>query len=238
MIVMEDSLLEQEMRNWRHIFKLDPAKKISDQSIKRICKSGTDAVIVGGTDGVTLDGVLDLLFRLNDYDMPCILEVSEEEAIAPGFDYYFIPMVLNSKEKKWMMDIQHQAIKQYKGFLKMMDAFFLAEGYCILNEECKAFKKTNCQMPSEEDVVAYAYMAEHLLNLPIFYIEYSGMYGNPELVRKVKTELNETLLFYGGGIETKEQAREMKKHADVIIVGNIIYTNLQEALETVSAVKG
>ncbi|WP_255771136.1 heptaprenylglyceryl phosphate synthase [Oceanobacillus alkalisoli] len=224
------------LKQWKHIFKLDPAKQISDEDLDAVCESGTDAVIIGGTDNITLDGVLDLLERIKiNHQIPCILEVSEEEALTPGFDYYFIPMVLNSKEKKYMMDVQHQAIKEYSDLMQFSEVFF--EGYCILNEEAKAFTYTNCFMPDTEDVQAYAYMAEHVFHFPIFYVEYSGKYGETELVEKVSAILDDTLLFYGGGIETKEQAAEMKQHADVVIVGNSIYTNINEALQTVDAVK-
>ncbi|MBC5636299.1 heptaprenylglyceryl phosphate synthase [Ornithinibacillus sp. BX22] len=223
------------MKEWKHVFKLDPAKEIDDEDLELICESGTDAIIVGGTDNVTLDGVLDLLSSIRRYTVPVILEISTMEAITPGFDYYYIPMVMNSTEKKWMMDIQHEAIKEYKDIMNWNEIF--VEGYCILNEEAKAFQHASCKLPSDEDVVAYAYMAENVFHLPIFYIEYSGKYGNPELLQKVRGELTNTLLFYGGGIEKPEQAREMKNHADVIVVGNSIYTNLKEALKTVHAVK-
>lgn len=224
-----------EMKEWKHIFKLDPAKEISNENLEKICESGTDAIMVGGTDHVTLDGVLDLLSRIRRYTVPCLLEISNMEAITPGFDYYFIPMVFNATDKKWMMDIQHQAIKQYKDIMDWNEIF--VEGYCILNEQAKAFSKTSCELPDTDDVIAYAYMAEHVFHLPIFYMEYSGTYGDPELVKQVKSELNETMLFYGGGIETKEQAAKMHEHADVVIVGNGIYTNLKQALKTVKAVK-
>ena len=229
--------LTTELMKWKHIFKLDPAKEISDEDLDAICESGTDAVIVGGTDDITLDGVLDLLSRIRrNHAVPCILEVSEEETLTPGFDYYFIPMVLNSKEKKWMMDVQHQAIKEYIDMMEYSEIFF--EGYCILNEEAKAFTHTNSFLPDDDDVKAYAYMAEHVFHLPIFYMEYSGKYGDPKLVEEVSDVLENTLLFYGGGIETSEQAIEMKNHSDVIIVGNSIYTNIKQALKTVAAVKG
>ncbi|MFA1819417.1 heptaprenylglyceryl phosphate synthase [Virgibacillus oceani] len=221
--------------NWKHLFKLDPAKEISDEHLELICESGTDAVIVGGTDDITLDGVLDLLSRIRRYTVPCILEISTMDAITPGFDYYYIPMVLNSKEKKWMMDIQHQAIKQYVDMMEYSEILF--EGYCILNEEAKVFQHTNSILPDEEDVLAYAYMAEKVFHLPVFYMEYSGKYGDPELVKKVKGQLNNTKLIYGGGIESIFQAREMKEYADVIVVGNIIYTDIKKALKTVKAVK-
>lgn len=223
------------LTNWNHLFKLDPAKEISDENLDAICESGTDAVIVGGTDDVTLDGVLDLLSRIRQHTVPCILEISNMASITPGFDYYFIPMVMNSTEKKWMMDLQHEAIKEYRDSMNWDEIFM--EGYCILNEEAKAFKETKCDMPDDDDVVAYAYMAEHIFKLPVFYMEYSGTYGNPELVKDVKEQLHDTKLIYGGGIENNFQAREMKAQADTIVVGNLIYSNINKALKTVKAVK-
>jgi putative glycerol-1-phosphate prenyltransferase len=228
--------LTNTIDNWKHLFKLDPAKEISDEELEMVCESGTDAVMVGGTDNITLDGVLDLLSRIRRYTVPCILEISKMDAITPGFDYYYIPMVLNSKEKKWMMDIQHQAIKQYVDMMEYSEILF--EGYCILNEEAKVFQHTNSFLPDEGDVLAYAYMAENVFHLPVFYMEYSGKYGDPELVKKVKEQLNNTKLIYGGGIETVFQAREMKEHADIIVVGNSIYTDIKKALQTVKTVKG
>lgn len=222
------------MNEWKHMFKLDPAKEISDDELEILCESGTDAIIVGGTDNVTLDGVLDLLAMIRRYSVPCILEISDVDIVTPGFDHYFIPMVMNSTEKKWMMDIQHEAIKEYKDIMDWNDIF--VEGYCILNKHAKAYQKANCRLPTPDDVMAYAYMAEHVFHLPMFYMEYSGTYGDPELVKQVKNELSDTMLFYGGGIENAEQAREMKEHADVIIVGNSIYTHFKQAVKTVQAV--
>ena len=49
-----------DFQNWRHVFKIDPAKNISDEDLEKICESGTDVILVGGTDGITLDNVLDL----------------------------------------------------------------------------------------------------------------------------------------------------------------------------------
>ncbi|GAB4074472.1 heptaprenylglyceryl phosphate synthase [Barrientosiimonas marina] len=222
------------LQDARHVFKLDPAKFITDDDLEAVCESGTDAVIVGGTDHVTLDGVLDLLMRIRRYSVPCGLEISSMEAITPGFDAYLIPMVMNSRDKKWMMDIQHQAIKAYKDLINWND--MAVEGYCILNEDAKAFQYTNCDLPDHDDVVAYAYMAEHMFHLPIFYLEYSGMYGDEELVQEVREQLCHTQLVYGGGIASKAQAREMTKHADTIVVGNLIYLDIGEALQTVEAV--
>lgn len=221
-----------DIREWRHVFKLDPNKEITDENLEKICESKTDAIIVGGTDGVTLEKVLDLMARVRRYTVPCVLEVSSIDCITPGFDLYFIPSVLNSKDPKWIVDLHHQAIKEYGDIMNWDEILF--QGYCILNEDCKVAKLTKARTElSMDDVNAYAMLAEKMFHLPIFYLEYSGTYGETEIVKEVSKVLTSTKLFYGGGIEGLEQAREMAAYADVIVVGNIIYTDIEKALSTV-----
>ncbi|MDZ5474612.1 heptaprenylglyceryl phosphate synthase [Bacillus sp. 31A1R] len=221
-----------DVREWRHAFKLDPNKELSEEDLERICESGTDAVIIGGTDGVTLENVLDLMARVRRFTVPCVLEVSNIESITPGFDLYFIPTVLNSQDSKWLVELHHQAVKEYGEIMNWDE--ILVQGYCILNEECKAAKLTNARTSlTEEDVAAYAMIAEKMYHLPIFYMEYSGTYGDSKVVSRVKKVLEKTTLFYGGGIKNLDQAKEMAAFADVVVVGNSLYENLEEALKTV-----
>lgn len=225
-----------DFREWRHVFKLDPNKEISDEQLERICESGTDAIMVGGTDGVTLEKVLDLMARIRRYTVPCVLEVSSIEIVTPGFDLYFIPTILNSNDTKWITGLHHQAVKEFGEIMDWEE--IVMEGYCILNEECKAAKLTSANATaSTEEVKAYALMAEKMFHLPIFYLEYSGTYGDVKVVSEVKKVLRETVLFYGGGISTLEQAVEMAEHADVIVVGNVIYDDFDQAIATVKSVR-
>lgn len=225
-----------EFRTWRHVFKLDPAKELSDEQLEMVCESGTDGIIVGGSDGVTLDNVLSLLVRVRRYAVPVVLEISTIDSITLGFDYYFIPSVLNSQNPAWFKDLHHLAIKEY-GHLMDWDEL-VAEGYVILNPDCKAARLTEANTElSNDDVVAYARMAEHFFKLPILYLEYSGVYGDIEVVKEAKDVLENTRLFYGGGIRSDEQARAMAEVADTVVVGNIIYENIDAALSTVKAVK-
>ena len=225
-----------DITEWKHVFKLDPDKEINDEELEKICESGTDAILVGGSDNITEDNVLNLMARIRRYLIPCVLEVSTAESIIPGFDLYFIPTVLNSKKTKWMMELHHEAVKEYGEIMNWDE--ILVEGYCILNPECKAAALTDANTElSIEDVKAYARVAENMYHLPIFYLEYSGKLGDITVVEQTKKVLNHTKLFYGGGISTPEQAKEFAQYADVVVVGNVIYENLPAALKTVAAVK-
>lgn len=226
-----------DITEWKHVFKLDPDKEISDGDLEKICESGTDAILIGGSDNITEDNVLNLMSRIRRYLIPCVLEVSTVESIIPGFDLYFIPTVLNSKNTKWMMELHQEAVKEYGEIMNWDE--ILVEGYCILNPGCKAAALTEANTDlSVEDVKAYARVAENLYHLPIFYLEYSGKLGDISVVEQTKKVLNKTKLFYGGGIKTPEQAKEFAQYADVVVVGNVIYENLPTALKTVDAVKG
>lgn len=224
-----------DFQTWRHVFKLDPAKAISDEQLERICESGTDAILIGGSDNVTLDNVLDLMARVRRYTVPVVLEVSAIEAVTPGFDFYFIPTVLNSDNPLWIKGLHHEAIREYGEIMDWEE--LIPEGYCILNPDCKAAELTQAKTDlTLDDVLAYARMAEHFFRLPIFYMEYSGTYGDAGWVRDVRNVLDNTRLFYGGGIDSVEKAKEMADLADTIVIGNLIYENIENAMATVQAV--
>ncbi|WP_068620490.1 heptaprenylglyceryl phosphate synthase [Paenibacillus tuaregi] len=221
---------------WRHVFKLDPDKMISDADLDAVCLSGTDAVMIGGSSGVTYENTVDLLSRVRQYELPCVLEISELEAVVPGFDLYMIPMVLNTRSVEWLIGHHRRAVERY-GYIIPWD-LVIPEGYIILNSECTAAKLTEAECGlSASESTAFAQTADKLLSLPVVYLEYSGMFGDMGLVSTVHRSLSNSRLFYGGGICDTETARQAAEAADTIIVGNIIYTDLAAALATVKAVK-
>jgi putative glycerol-1-phosphate prenyltransferase len=224
-----------ETKDWRHVFKLDPDKTISDEALEALCESGSDAIIVGGTYGVTFDNTIELLSRIRRYAIPCMLEVSNHEAIVPGFDHYFIPFILNATDPEWMLKPHYTAVKELGAVIPWDDISVL--GYCVLNSDSAVAQLTKSDTHLHiEDVLAYGRMVLHLFKLPYLYLEYSGSYGSPALVSKVcetiKREGN-LHIFYGGGLTQKEQTLEMSQWADTVVVGNIIYEDLQAALDTI-----
>lgn len=225
-----------DMLQWRHVFKLDPDRHISDDALQRICQSGTHGIIVGGSSGVTFDNTVDLLSRIRRFTVPCALEVSSIDAIVPGFDYYFIPTVLNTDDVRWVTGFHHEAIRTFGARLPwhMMHA----EGYIVLNPDSTVAKLTGAQTALDvADVVAYATMAERMFHLPIVYIEYSGMFGDMNVVKQVSQALDQARCFYGGGINSLERARSAAEVADTIVVGNVIYDDLEAALATVNIIE-
>src|SRR5699024_2946595 len=103
----------QMLKNCKHIFKLDPAKEISEETLTGICESQTDGIIVGGTDNITEDNVLNLLSRVRRFSVPVALEITATEAVVPGFDHYFIPAVFNTENIKWQHGILLGALKEF-----------------------------------------------------------------------------------------------------------------------------
>ncbi|MBP1965860.1 heptaprenylglyceryl phosphate synthase [Paenibacillus aceris] len=222
-----------DIRKWKHVFKLDPDRDISDEALDLICQSGTDAIMVGGSTGVTFDNTVDLMARIRQYELPCVLEISNQEAIVPGFDLFFIPVVLNAEDPNWIVGQHHEALKEYGSLLNWDE--IVAEGYVILNGEAAAAKLTKARVNLDaKDVAAYARMADKLFNMPIVYLEYSGVFGDMELVRRTRQVLENARLFYGGGIDCLAKAQQAAEVADTIVVGNIIYSDLEQALRTVN----
>jgi len=225
-----------EWKNWRHVVKLDPDKPANESLIEQVVASGTDAIIVGGTQNITREKVLKLFRLLKPYPLPKILEVSAIDAITFRFDGYLIPVVLNAGHPKWLIGAHKDAVKLIGELMDWTEV--LPEGYIILNPDCAAAKLTKAIFPlDKEDVLAYARCGEKLFDLSLIYIEYSGKFGDPELVSYIKNGLTNAKVFYGGGIDDAQKAKMMSKAADTIVVGNMVYTesirNLRDTVKTV-----
>jgi phosphoglycerol geranylgeranyltransferase len=217
-------------KNWRHITKLDPDKDLSSEDLNTIVESGTDAIMISGTQNITDKNVSQLISRLSNCDLPKILEPATPDAVVDDdVDYVFVPLVLNTGDLSWIVGkhkdwILHHPISWEK---------VIPEAYIVMNPESAVAKVTKSTTDlTMDEVVAYAHYAEKYLRLPIVYLEYSGTYGDPELVKRLSESLTKAALFYGGGIESHETAAEMMRYADVIVVGNVVYTDMGKYIAT------
>jgi phosphoglycerol geranylgeranyltransferase len=148
-----------------------------------------------------------------------------------GIDHLFVPSVLNTNDVRWIVG------KHYTWLLNNGDGInwdmVVPEAYIVLNPDSAVGRVTgaDCNLSAME-VAAFAQVADRYFRFPIVYIEYSGRYGDPQIVRAAAGAIKDALLYYGGGIRSAEQAAEMGRYADTIVVGNAVY---EEGIEVLRA---
>ena len=232
------TVITMKWKDWVHVTKLDPDKQLKPGDIDAIAASGTDALMLSGTLNVTQENLALLQKQLKDYDLPLVMEPAGPEALLmQGIDYVFVPSVMNTTDVTWIVGKHKAWVQMQKG--KIPWEYIVPEAYIVLNPNSSVGKVTKavCDLKPDE-VAAYAGVADHYFHFPIVYIEYSGMYGNPSVVKAASEAIDKSILYYGGGINSAEKAAEMSKYADTIVVGNAVYDQGAAVLKaTVDAIQ-
>jgi len=225
-------------KNWVHVTKLDPDKQLKPGDIDAIAASGTDALMLSGTLNVTRENLDALQKQVKAYDLPLVMEPAGPEAVLmQGIDYVFVPSVMNTTDVTWIVGKHRAWVQMSKG--KIPWEYIIPEAYIVLNPASSVGKVTKaiCDL-TPEDVAAYATVADRYFHFPVVYIEYSGTFGNPEVVKAASEAVENATLYYGGGINSAEKAAQMGKYADTIVVGNAVYDQGAGVLKaTVDAVQ-
>ncbi|WP_018130787.1 geranylgeranylglyceryl/heptaprenylglyceryl phosphate synthase [Effusibacillus pohliae] len=225
-------------RNWRHVVKLDPDRPIGNSDLRELGRIGTDAVLIGGTQGITFEKSADLLRRLRVQapNLPVWQEISSQSSILPDADGYGIPVVLNAGATEWLIGRHTSAIERYGPLIPWERV--VPEGYIVLNPHAAVARLTGALVPeSPQQLAAYAVAAERIFGMQTLYLEYSGAYGDPQWVGQVR-QATSLHLVYGGGVHSAERAAEMAALVDTVVVGNVLYEKGIEAVrETVRAVR-
>ncbi|WP_227766752.1 heptaprenylglyceryl phosphate synthase [Zhaonella formicivorans] len=235
--------MTNDWKKWRHVTKLDPDKENSLELIELVCSSGTDAILIGGTQGIKRSKVEELLEkvkRIAGHELPVNVEVSAPEAVVAGADKYFIPVVLNTSQVEWLVGSHQEMFLRVGSILNVfpLEELLVAEGYLILNPACAAARKVNAKAElTMEEIISFARVAKFILGLPLIYLEYSGKLGEVQVVAQVKKIAKDTPVFYGGGIRTPEQAKAFAAFADTVVVGNVVYDNPAVLKQIARAVK-
>jgi phosphoglycerol geranylgeranyltransferase len=225
--------------DWDHIVKLDPDKSLSgEESFERIAASGTDAIEIGGTTGMTEEKMARVVDACAKYDVPVYIEPSHAGAVyhSEALDGYLVPVVFNAGDMAWVTGA-------HKEWVRLDDEIdwsrTFTEAYIVLNPDSAvaSYTQANCDLDPDE-VAAYATVAERMFGQEIIYIEYSGTLGDPATVAAAADALDDATLFYGGGIHDYDSAYTMATHADTVVVGDLVHDEGVEALnETVSGAK-
>lgn len=227
-------------RAWRHVTKLDPERTLPEGALELVYTSGTDAIVVGGSTGMTQEAVLSLLGHLRDAPIPVALEVSTMASAMPGPALFLIPLVLNTPDARWMGGAQAAALAQILPVVGDYIPWHLLvpEAYLVLNPEAAVARVTGADTTLDAaGAAAHAAFAGKVLRLPLLYVEYSGTFGDMDLLQAVKQHAGEAHVVYGGGVSSAEQAGQAGRWADTVVVGNLVYTDPARLKETVDAVR-
>lgn len=223
-------------KNWVHVTKLDPDKNLTADAIDEIAASGTDALMLSGTLNITRENMATLRQMVATSGLPLVLEpASPECVIHDGIDLLFVPSVLNTSDARWIIGkhrqwVAHQEIDWNR---------VVPEAYIVLNPASSVARVTgaDCSLTAP-DVAALTTVADQYFHFPIVYIEYSGTYGDPAVVKAASEAIDSAVLYYGGGINSAGRAAEMARFADTIVVGNAVYeAGISVLRETVRAVQ-
>jgi phosphoglycerol geranylgeranyltransferase len=225
-------------KDWVHVTKLDPDKQLKPGDIDAIAASGTDALMLSGTLNVTEENLTMLQKQVKAYDLPLVMEPAGPEVVLlQGIDYIFVPSVMNTTDVVWIVGKHQVWARQQRD--KIPWEYIVPEAYIVLNPDSSVGKVTRsvCDLKPDE-VAAYVTVADRYFHFPIVYIEYSGMYGNPSVVKAASEAIDRSILYYGGGINSAQKAAEMSKYADTIVVGNAVYDQGAAVLKaTVDAIQ-
>lgn len=228
-------------RAWRHVTKLDPDRPLDAKRLNAVYTSGTDAILVGGSTGITQEAVAAMLDRLTGAPLPVALEVSTFAAAMPGAGLFLVPVVLNAPGAEWLVGAQAAALRrivpEYGPLIPWH--LLLPEAYLVLNPNSTVARVTGADTALDAAAAAgYAAFAGRVLRLPLLYVEYSGTFGDMATLAAVKANAGDARVFYGGGIANGDQARQAATWADTIVVGNLVYTDPGRLRETVAGARG
>lgn len=224
---------------WDHIVKIDPDKTLVEgETFEDVCATGTDALEIGGTTGMTEEKMARVVEATAAHDIPVYIEPSNVGSVVHdgGLDGYLVPVVLNAGDVFWTTGA-HKEWARLDADIDWERTF--TEAYIVLNPDSSvaAYTEADCDLAAD-DVAAYATIAEQMFGQDIVYIEYSGMLGDSEIVQAATAALEETAVFYGGGIRDYDAAYEMGKHADTVVVGDLVHDEGADAVrETVRGAK-
>jgi phosphoglycerol geranylgeranyltransferase len=229
--------------DWDHVLKIDPDKELVDgETFEDVCATGTDAIEIGGTTGMTRAKMETVVEACREHGVPLYQEPSNPAVVIDddALDGYLIPTVFNAGDSFWVTGAHKEWVRIENG----LDwGCTHTEAYIVLNPDSSVAEYTdaNCDQ-SPDDVAAYAAVAEKLFGQEIVYIEYSGTLGDPETVAAAADALEESTLFYGGGVGDYDTAHRMGRHADVVVVGDLLHDEgcaaVRETVEGVTDAHG
>lgn len=236
---VKETLHEKMKRGTLHMTLIDPAKQepeAAGQIAGTAFELGTDAIMVGGSTGVTQENldatVLAIKARAK---VPVIYFPSGANAISPHADAIYFMSMLNSRS------LRHVIREQVMGapIVRKLKVEPLSMGYIIVAPGMKVGEVGEADCIPRDDLklaVAYALAAQYM-GMGSVYLEAGS--GAPqavpeEMIRAVREAVDIPLLVGGGIRDAETAARVRKAGANIVVTGTIVENgNYRSRLESI-----
>ncbi len=224
---VKEYITETLKKHKMHMTLIDPEKQSSSESADialKACRAGTDAIMVGGSTGITQKNLDDTCEQIKKRcKLPVIYFPSGANAISNKCDAIYFMSMLNSR------NVRNITREHAKGapLIKKLGLEPLSMGYVVVEPGMKVAEVGEADVVKRGDMdtlIGYALTAE-FFGMDLLYLEAGS--GAPEPVPlDMITAVRESVdipLVLGGGIVTPQQAESMAAAgADIIVTGTLV----------------
>ena len=265
----------------RVISQIDPDKLPDDVKERKkiydgVGESRTDAINIAGTTGVTEELLATIGKEISDPSTPAskgklrIVTATTPEQAPPEalvewlgqnlYNIVIIPAPLNTIDRKstyewrkrWIDSFSEVKTENKKGLPLLPNIHFV--GYIFLNPDATSTRIVGADVERGKEKIE-EYVEESLRWTEACYLESSGVYGDPNLVRRAKKHAVDLgypnfPIIYGGAINTVERGVEMRDagtvyldeekktpSCSVLVLGDIIHKGLKMHSKIVEVIK-
>ncbi|MGP6207143.1 geranylgeranylglyceryl/heptaprenylglyceryl phosphate synthase [Cuniculiplasma sp. SKW3] len=239
-----NKIIEKTKREKVHMTLIDPETSGDEGSAKiaeQAWKAGTDFILVGGSTHLTTSEMDSATKKIKEKcGVPVIIFPGSSSMFTRYADAIFFMSLLNSSDLEFV--VGHQ--KKASVLVKRSGVESIPMGYLIFEPGMTAGKVGKAKLIGQsdyKDAVEYAVAAE-LMGMRLVYMEAGS--GAPyaisqEMIKKVKESVDIPVIV-GGGIRTKETARNVSEAgADIIVTGTVaeksdnVYETLRPIIESI-----
>lgn len=227
-----------------HLTLIDPDKTTPEQAAKQAKNMedyGTDAILVGGSTGVTENKLDKVVLKIKDkVDIPVILFPGNITGISRYADAILFMSLLNSDNPYFIIEAQVLGAPiVYSYGLEVLPTAYIIIGYGGAAGYIGHARPIPLDKP--EIGVAYA-LAAYMMGMEYIYFEAGSGSPHiipPEIVSRTKHLLgDQVFIIAGGGIRDPEKARQLANAgANAIVTGTIVEKDVVKAAEIIEAVK-
>lgn len=241
----KEFLLDKVAKGTVHMTLIDPDKQTPEEAAEialKLKNAGTDAVMIGGSTGVTTELADATAVAIKEKtNMPVLFFPSGIDVLPTKCDAILFMSIVNSTRMEFVLGA-HMVLGPY---FRKAGVETISMGYIIVEPGMTVGKVAQANLIKRDDLkaaVGHAVGCE-ILGMSLVYLEAGSGADKPvppEMIAAVKKNISVPLIV-GGGIRDAETAKAARlAGADIIVTGTFVEQCKDEAeiRKLVSAIKG